>query len=58
MMIFDYDEMMTILKPLSEKFPIYKFIERIKPHVPVIEKKINPEYEARLERLRREQVNI
>ncbi|CAG9535144.1 unnamed protein product [Cercopithifilaria johnstoni] len=55
MMIFDCDEMMTILKPLSKKFPIYKFIERIKPHVPVIGKRVNPEYEARLERLRREQ---
>lgn len=57
-MIFDCDEMMSILKPLSRKFPVYKFIERIKPHVPVIEKKVNPEYEARLERLRREQVSI
>ncbi|KAL3989501.1 Endoplasmic reticulum-based factor for assembly of V-ATPase family protein [Acanthocheilonema viteae] len=55
MMIFEYDEMMSILNRLSKKFPIYKFIERIKPHVPVIEKKVNPEYEARLERLRQEQ---
>ncbi|KAM3728627.1 Transmembrane protein [Dirofilaria immitis] len=56
-MIFDCDEMMSILKPLSNKFPIYKFIERIKPYVPVIEKKVNAEYEARLARLRREQEN-
>ncbi|EFO26480.1 hypothetical protein LOAG_01996 [Loa loa] len=55
MMIFDCDEMMSILKPLSRKFPIYRFVERIKPHVPVIERKVNPEYEARVERLRREQ---
>uniref|UniRef100_A0A0R3RW67 Transmembrane protein 199 n=1 Tax=Elaeophora elaphi TaxID=1147741 RepID=A0A0R3RW67_9BILA len=55
MMIFDCDEMMPILDSLSMKFPVYKFIEKMKPHVPVIEKKVNPEYEARLERLRREQ---
>ncbi|VDK78482.1 unnamed protein product [Litomosoides sigmodontis] len=57
MMVFDCDEMLSILKPLSSKFPVYKFIERIRPRVPVIEKEVNPEYEARLERLRREQEN-
>ncbi|VDO26501.1 unnamed protein product [Brugia timori] len=55
MMIFDCDEMMPILKSLSKKFPVYKFVGKIKPHVPVIEKKVDPEYEARLEKLRREE---
>uniref|UniRef100_A0A915PMK0 Uncharacterized protein n=1 Tax=Setaria digitata TaxID=48799 RepID=A0A915PMK0_9BILA len=55
LMVFDYDEVMSILIPLSEKYPIYKFIDQLTPYVPVAEKKVNPEYEARLERLRRQQ---
>lgn len=53
--IFDHHELETVLKSLSEKFPIYQFIDRIMPYVPEIAKEVNPEYEARLERLRRQQ---
>lgn len=48
---------MELLKRISGQYPVYKFLDRITPYVPVVEKKVNPEYEARLERLRREQVS-
>ncbi|VDN44062.1 unnamed protein product [Gongylonema pulchrum] len=48
--------MAELLKPLSECYPVYQFIDGISPYVPVITRKIDPEYETRIEKLRREQV--
>ncbi|VDM95729.1 unnamed protein product [Thelazia callipaeda] len=55
--IFCYDEMVSVLEPLSEKFPIYRFINTVTPYVPQVEKKIDPKYESRLKRLKQEQEN-
>ncbi|MFH4981043.1 hypothetical protein AB6A40_007752 [Gnathostoma spinigerum] len=53
--IIDGNELLDLLKPLASRYPIYKLVENIRPHLQKEESKPSKEYLARITRLKLEQ---
>uniref|UniRef100_A0A915B8W4 Transmembrane protein 199 n=1 Tax=Parascaris univalens TaxID=6257 RepID=A0A915B8W4_PARUN len=51
----DFDEVNRVLREFSADYPIYQFVDGLRPFRPKSEEKRDPAYEARIERLKREQ---
>lgn len=54
----DFEEVNRVLLEFSTDYPIYQFVDRLRPFRAKSEEKRDPVYEARIERLKREQVVV
>uniref|UniRef100_A0A0N5AII8 Transmembrane protein 199 n=1 Tax=Syphacia muris TaxID=451379 RepID=A0A0N5AII8_9BILA len=56
-LVLSSDEVLSVLRPLADKVPIYLLIERLKLHKPEVKKTVNPEYQKHIQQLKWDQEN-